>query len=148
MRKLLSLLGLMYFVCIGLQAQQTMFVQGVPRQVSTLPKALKSTGISIDASKIKYYVGEGSKTSVLVIRWNDGRGAENLVWGYKWEDAAKATGDAMLRAIAKADPRFYMLVYGDKQYGSAIGGFGFDLNGNRNIGLKKGDEKKKQMKRD
>lgn len=41
MRKLLSLLGLMYFVCIGLQAQQTMFVQGVPRQVSTLPKALK-----------------------------------------------------------------------------------------------------------
>lgn len=143
MRKLLSLLGLMYFVCIGLQAQQTMFVQGVPRQVSTLPKALKSTGISIDASKIKYYVGEGSKTSVLVIRWNDGRGAENLVWGYKWEDAAKATGDAMLRAIAKADPRFYMLVYGDTQYGSAIGGFGFDLNGNRNIGLKKGDEEKK-----
>ena len=56
MRKLLSLLGLMCFVCIGLQAQQTMFVQGVPRQVSTLPKALKSTGISIDASKIKYYV--------------------------------------------------------------------------------------------
>ena len=143
MRKLLSLLGLMCFVCIGLQAQQTMFVQGVPRQVSTLPKALKSTGISIDASKIKYYVGEGSKTSVLVIRWNDGRGAENLVWGYKWEDAAKATGDAMLRAIAKADPRFYMLVYGDTQYGSAIGGFGFDLNGNRNIGLKKGDEEKK-----
>lgn len=143
MRKLLSLLGLMCFVCIGLQAQQTMFVQGVPRQVSTLPKVLKSTGISIDASKIKYYVGEGSKTSVLVIRWNDGRGAENLVWGYKWEDAAKATGDAMLRAIAKADPRFYMLVYGDTQYGSAIGGFGFDLNGNRNIGLKKGDEEKK-----
>ena len=143
MRKLLSLLGLMCFVCIGLQAQQTMSVQGVPRQVSTLPKALKSTGISIDASKIKYYVGEGSKTSVLVIRWNDGRGAENLVWGYKWEDAAKATGDAMLRAIAKADPRFYMLVYGDTQYGSAIGGFGFDLNGNRNIGLKKGDEEKK-----
>ena len=143
MRKLLSLLGLMCFVCIGLQAQQTVFVQGVPRQISTLPKVLKSTDISIDASKIKYYVGEGSKTSVLVIRWNDGRGAENLVWGYKWEDTTEATGEAMLKTIAKADPRFYMLVMGGTQYGSAIGGFGFDLNGNRNIGLKKGDEEKK-----
>lgn len=143
MRKLLSLLGLVCLVCIGMQAQQTVFVQGVPRQIQAPQQQVKSAGISLDATKIKYYVGTGSKTSVLVIRWNDGRGAENLVWGYKWEDTTEGTGEAMLKAIAKADPRFYMLVLGGTQYGSAIGGFGFDLNGNRNTGLIKGEEEKK-----
>lgn len=141
MRKLLSLFLFTCLVAIGLQAQQTVWVQGVPRQIPATAKLqTRSTSVSLDASKIKYYVGEGSKTSVLVIRWNDGKGAENLVWGYKWEDETEGTGEAMLRAIAKTDPRFYMLVYAETQYKAAIGGFGFDLNGNRTIALNKGAE--------
>lgn len=41
----------------------------------------------------------------------------------------------MLKAVAAADPRFYMLVNEGTQYGTAVGGLGYDINGNGNIKL-------------
>ncbi|MFP3836131.1 secretion protein, partial [Chryseobacterium sp. SIMBA_028] len=44
------------------------------------------------------------------------------------------------KAIAKADHRFYTLLYQGTQFGSAIGGLGFDLNGaNTNALYKNGN---------
>ena len=116
-------------------------VQGVPRpgaknSVKSEPAVVYP---NIDFGMIEYWVGEGENEAALVVKWDDGKGGnKNLVWGYYWDDEEDGTGEAMLRAVAKEDPRFYMLVYGNTQYGAAIGGMGYDLNGNGNIALVKG----------
>lgn len=122
---------------------QSIRVQGVSRSVKKAKTSLRATpnndilpGIVTDSVVCK--VGSGRKVSYLVVKWDDGKGSnKNLVWKYLWTTEAEGTGEAMLKAIAKADPRFYMLVYGGTQYGTAIGGMGFDLNGNGNISLLK-----------
>lgn len=140
MRKITSFLLTILFVSFGLQAQQ-LNVQGVPHSpaknsVRTEPAVVYP---NIDLEDIEYTVGTGNNLSALVVKWDDGKGGNtNLVWGYRWSTPAEGTGEAMLRAIAQADPRFYMLLQGGTQYGSAIGGMGFDLNGNGNISLLKG----------
>jgi hypothetical protein len=49
-------------------------------------------------------------------------------------------GEDMLKAIAKADHRLYTLLYQGTQFGSAVGGIGFDLNGqNTNALIKSGN---------
>ncbi len=108
-------------------------VQGVPRsQVKNSVKsepAVVYPGISIDS--IRYWVGTGRYMSALVVKWDDGKGGnKNLVWGYRWRNASDATGEAMLRAVAKEDPRFYMLVMQNQIGHMTIGGIGFDLNEN------------------
>ena len=136
--KRVTFLIAMLFIFLGLHAQ-TIDVQGVPRQMG---KSVKSEPAviypTIDFDNILYTVtvGKGKNISALVIKWGDGKGGNcNLVWGYAWDTPEQGTGEAMLRAIAKADPRFYLLAYGNTQYGAAIGGMGFDLNGNGNIAL-------------
>lgn len=116
-------------------------VQGVPR--SQVRSGVKSAPAvvypNIDFDYIEYWVGEGVNKAALVVKWDDGKGGnKNLVWGYRWDFAADGTGEAMLRAVAKEDPRFYMLVKSGTQYGTAIGGLGYDLNGNGNISLVNG----------
>lgn len=122
---------------------QSIRVQGVSRSVKKAKTSLRATPNNdilpgIDTNRKFYEVGSGRKASYLVVKWDDGKGSnKNLVWKYLWTTEAEGTGEAMLKAIAKADPRFYMLVYGGTQYGTAIGGMGFDLNGNGNISLLK-----------
>lgn len=122
---------------------QSIRVQGVSRSVKKAKTSLRATPNNdilpgIDTNRKFYEVGSGRKVSYLVVKWDDGKGGnKNLVWKYLWTTEAEGTGEAMLKAIAKADPRFYMLVYGGTQYGTAIGGMGFDLNGNGNISLLK-----------
>lgn len=113
-------------------------VQGVPRNLGKSYGVAKSVNSTVDFSKINFWVGTGSNESALVISWGDGKGGDkNLVWGYRWNDAA--TGADMLMAVAAADPRFYLLMNSGTQYGAAFGGYGFDLNGNGNIQLVSGN---------
>lgn len=113
-------------------------VQGVPRNLGKSYGVAKSVNSTVDFSKINFWVGTGSNESALVISWGDGKGGDkNLVWGYRWNDAA--TGADMLMAVAAADPRFYLLMNSGTQYGSAFGGYGFDLNGNGDIQLVTGN---------
>lgn len=114
-------------------------VQGVPRHAVKVGGSEAQPAVvspNIDFNEIQYWVGDGDNTAALVIKWDDGKGGNtNLVWGFQWKENEKATGEDMLRAVAKADPRFYMLVYGNTQYGAAIGGMGYDLNENGGIQL-------------
>ena len=138
MKKKLYFLFALLLCATGLLAQVR--VQGVPRNdMKHNPVGMaRSVTSTVDFTKIKYWVGEGDNESALVISWGDGKdGDKNLVWGYRWNDAA--TGADMLMAVAAADPRFYLLVNGATQYGSAFGGYGYDLNGNGNIQLVSGD---------
>lgn len=133
---------LMLSLCIALMpfAQNTTVkVQGVPRTVAKSQaakvKASSSDSCGVDFSKIKRWVGTGSNKAAMIVVWNDSLDNNSpLIWGYRWESGTK-TGEDMLLDIAQADPSFYLLVYSDTQYGAAIGGFGYDLNGDGNIGL-------------
>lgn len=81
---------------------------------------------------VQYWVGSGVNQAALVIDWNDGKSAESLLWGYRWDGAA--TGYDMLQAIVTADSRLYAHI-GNYAWGTAILGIGFDLNGNGNFSV-------------
>ncbi|MFP3832234.1 DUF5074 domain-containing protein [Chryseobacterium sp. SIMBA_028] len=111
-------------------------VQGVPRndlsgnnQLNTI----NNTTTTISFSDVQYWVGTGSNQAAFVVQWNDSKNPDALVWGFKWD--GNATGEDMLKAIAKADHRFYTLLYQGTQFGTAIGGIGFDLNGQNSRAL-------------
>ena len=38
----------------------------------------------VDLEKVKFWVGEGEKSATVVFQFNDGKGPENLVYGYRW----------------------------------------------------------------
>lgn len=136
MKKKLYFLFLMLLCATFSFAQVS--VQGIPRNLGKNHGVAKSVSSTVDFSKINFWVGTGSNESALVISWGDGKGGDkNLVWGYRWNDAA--TGADMLMAVAAADPRFYLLMNSGTQYGSAFGGYGFDLNGNGDIQLVTGN---------
>lgn len=104
-------------------------VQGVPRNdisVNT-PLTITNTTANISFSDIQYWVGTGSNQAAFVVQWNDSKNPDALVWGFRWD--GNATGEDMLKAIAKADHRFFSLLYPGTPYGTAVGGLGFDLNG-------------------
>ena len=113
-------------------------VQGTPRPGIQSRAEQAQITANVDFRSIAYWVGNGDYSTALVVKWDDGKGGHtNLVWGYRFN--AGATGIDMLRDVAAADPRFYMLVYGNSPYGAAIGGLGYDLNSNGSILLKSGN---------
>lgn len=114
-------------------------VQGVPRNDlsgNTQLNTINNTTTTIGFSDVQYWVGTGSNQAAFVVQWNDGKNPDALVWGFKWD--GNATGEDMLKAIAKADHRFYTLLYQGTQFGTAIGGLGFDLDGQDSRALIKG----------
>ncbi len=110
---------------------QTIKVQGVPRNIKngTIMMSPTDNTCDVDFSKITRWIGEGDKQAALVIKWNDSREERLYVWGYRWTDDADGTGAAMLCNVAKNDPNFIIIVYGDTPYGAAIGGVGYDFDG-------------------
>ncbi|MBL0737592.1 DUF5074 domain-containing protein [Flavobacterium sp. GN10] len=115
-------------------------VQGVPRNDIKLKTATQKQLTAKNANAttfddIQFWVGTGANKAAFAVQWNDGKNADALIWGFKWD--GNATGEDMMKAIAKADPRFYTLLLQGTQFGTAIGGFGFDLDGANTIGLYK-----------
>ena len=110
---------------------QTIKVQGVPRNIKngTIMMSPTDNTCDVDFSKITRWIGDGDKQAALVVKWNDSREERLYVWGYRWTDDADGTGAAMLCNIAKNDPNFIVLVYGNTPYGTAIGGVGYDFDG-------------------
>lgn len=115
-------------------------VQGVPRNdIKKKPNAgahlNKTTTTTFNLSDIQYWVGTGSNEAAFIVQWNDGKNPDALVWGFRWDGTA--TGEDMMKAIAKADHRFFSLLYQGTSMGTAVGGFGFDLDGQGTNGLYK-----------
>lgn len=110
---------------------QTIKVQGVPRNIKngTIMMSPTDNTCDVNFSKITRWIGEGDKQAALVVKWNDSREERLYVWGYRWTDDADGTGAAMLCNVAKNDPNFIIIVYGDTPYGAAIGGVGYDFDG-------------------
>ena len=117
---------------INVQGQQHKVNAAVAARIQKAAKAVASTGI--DFSKIERWAGEGDCKAALAIKWadeqNDGK---TLVWGYRWKSSEKKTGEDLIRAVAKADPAFYVLAQSGTSFGTTFGGFGYDIDGNRHV---------------
>ncbi|WP_265132372.1 DUF5074 domain-containing protein [Chryseobacterium oranimense] len=130
------LLTMLFLFAYFTNAQVT--VQGVPRNdIQGISSNQLNTTVTtnINFSDIQYWVGSGTNEAAFVVQWNDSKNPDALVWGFRWN--GNATGEDMLRAIAQADHRFFTLLYPGTQFGTAIGGFGFDLNGQNTNALYK-----------
>ena len=117
---------------INVQGQQHKVNAAVAARIQKAAKAVASTGI--DFSKIERWAGEGDCKAALAIKWADGQNdGKTLVWGYRWKSSEKKTGEDLISAEAKADPAFYVLAKPGTSFGTTFGGFGYDIDGNRNI---------------
>lgn len=67
----------------------------------------------VDQAKVGFWVGEGEKSATVVFQFNDGRGPENLVYGYRWSGGWDDNLNTVLTAIAAADPRMTLTKNGD-----------------------------------
>ena len=120
---------------INVQGQQRKVNATVAARVQKAAKATTSTGI--DFSKIERWAGEGDCKAALAIKWADGQNdGKTLVWGYRWKSSEKKTGEDLVRAVAKADPAFYVIAQSGTSYGTSFGGFGYDIDGNRHVTVK------------
>ncbi|MDE7335172.1 MAG: DUF4981 domain-containing protein, partial [Muribaculaceae bacterium] len=59
----------------------------------------------VDQSKVDFWVGTGEKAATVVLQFNDGRGPENLVYGYRWSGGWDDDLMTVMSNIAAADPR-------------------------------------------
>lgn len=117
---------------INVQGQQRKVNATVAARIQKTAKAVASTGI--DFSKIERWAGEGDCKAALAIKWADGQNdGKTLVWGYRWKSSEQKTGEDLVRAVAKADPAFYVLAESGTAFGTAFGGFGYDIDGNRYV---------------
>lgn len=139
--KKIYLTTLMMFAC-ALSFAQVPKVQGIARpDLQGVSRTSASVIPGLDFDKIKFWAGDVNSDdsevnkAALVVKWNDGKdGDKALVWGYRWKKEVKATGDSLIRAVATADPQFFIQVL-SSQWGSFINGIGYDLNNNGNIQL-------------
>lgn len=141
MKKIFTSIVLALCISVSVLAQTTTInVQGQPRKVSAavaarIQKAAEATtSTGIDFSKIERWAGEGDCKAALAIKWADGQNdGKTLVWGYRWKSSEQKTGEDLVRAVAKADPAFYVLAESGSAFGTAFGGFGYDIDGNRYV---------------
>lgn len=141
MKKIFTSIVLALCISVSVLAQTTTInVQGQPRKVNAavaarIQKAAETvTSTGIDFSKIERWAGEGDCKAALAIKWADGQNdGKTLVWGYRWKSSEKKTGEDLVRAVAKADPAFYVIAQSGTTFGTTFGGFGYDIDGNRNI---------------
>ena len=135
----------LFCLLLGLNAvaqQTTIRVQGAPRKVSNtvaarIEKAADATSsTAIDFDKIQRWTGSGDCRAALAIKWADGQNdGKTLVWGYRWNSSEQKTGEDLIRAVAKADPAFYMMADPKNAYGFTIGGLGYDADADRLVSV-------------
>ncbi len=138
MKKLFIFLGILLLAAGNSAAQ--MRVQGIPYfnpKMKTFsaeqPQTIAATGEDFTFDDIDFWIGEGENRAALVVQWTDDRETTALAWGYRWD--GESYGDDMVKAIAEADPRFYVLFGGPTGYGLTIGGMGYDLDNDGDIAL-------------
>ncbi len=120
------------------KAPQQFTIEGpFPSRPSKTQLATAAGGFTKD--DVEFWVGEGSNETVLVLQWNIASETNALAWGYRW-DGEEVSGEDLLCAVAKADPRFVVMMQTGTEYGSAIGGFGYDADGDGEFSVGKDDQ--------
>ena len=78
--------------------------------------------------QVKVWYGEGQDHVQVMMRFNDGKGVENITAGVRF--TAPASVESIMETLVANDRRFYALKMNDRFIG-----YGFDLNGDNVIGL-------------
>lgn len=74
--------------------------------------------LPVDFDKVRFWVGEGDNKAAVVLQFNDKKGPENLVFGYRWASGEDKTFKDVLNEIAQADNRMTLLDNGVVNYES------------------------------
>lgn len=91
--------------------------------------ALAASAHPIDFDRIQHWTGTGPNRAALVVQYNgDTYGTDAYVWGYRWEDGEKPTGESMMKAICANSSRLSMLTQYTGSMGSTLCGLGYSLN--------------------
>lgn len=59
----------------------------------------------VNQENVNCWIGDGEKAATVVFQFNDGKGPENLIYGYKWTGGWDDNLKTVIENIAKADPR-------------------------------------------
>lgn len=95
---------------------------------ATVPARLPSVSTFAD---VKTWYGYGSKSTVVVIDFNDGSvDACSFAWGYRWNGTAP-TVEAILNEIAEADPRLTVTIT-QEDWGGFLKQIAYDHDNNPN----------------
>jgi len=92
-----------------------------------------SSARSATFDDIQFWAGSGTNQAALVIDWNDGKSAESLLWGYRWNGAA--SGIDMFLAVVNADARLFANVGPIGPFGVPTYGIGYDLDDDNEFGV-------------
>lgn len=130
MKKFIFLLIFAMAICNLHITGQT--VQGFPHelgnsdQTTVSVKTVKNVTSDFTFDDVKFWVGEGENEALMIIDFHidEDDGKTGLVWGYRWPVGETATGLDMITAIAKADPRFLVMVQ-ETNLGYTIDAIGF-----------------------
>lgn len=76
----------------------------------------------VDFQSIRHWAGSGEKKAALIIQFNDGKDEVGYVWGYRWNGTA--SGEDMVRAVARASRTLTALVQYTGSMGSTLDGVG------------------------
>ncbi|MDE6041233.1 MAG: hypothetical protein K2F99_06595, partial [Muribaculaceae bacterium] len=83
------------------------------------------TAHPIDFDKIKSWTGTGPNRAALAVTNDAAASDPNVyVWGYRWEDGEKPTGEDMFKAICANNDNLVLLTQTTGQYGSTVCGIG------------------------
>ena len=76
----------------------------------------------VDFESIRHWAGSGEKKAALIVQFNDGKDEVGYVWGYRWNGSA--SGEDMVRAVARASRSLTVLVQYTGSMGSTLDGVG------------------------
>ena len=79
----------------------------------------------IDFDKIRSWTGSGPNRAALAVMNDAGASDPHVyVWGFRWEDGEKPTGEDMFKAICANNDNLVLLTQTTGQYGSTVCGIG------------------------
>lgn len=82
----------------------------------------------VEWDKIVHWTGEGPNRAALIVQFNDNGANEAYVWGYRWRDGEKPSGETMFREIAGNSTDLDMFTQYTGWMGNTICGIGYSRN--------------------
>lgn len=83
----------------------------------------------VDMNQITTWVGEGEASAAVILRWNDGKGIDNITLGVRFDPVMTPSASLILYQLySSADWRFYSH---SSDYSDFNGNLCFDLNGDK-----------------
>lgn len=83
---------------------------------------------TIDWDKIEHWTGNGPNKAALVVQFQTDDNQDNpgaIVWGFRWADGEKPSGEDMVRAVAAASPDIVLLTQYTGDMGNTVCGLGY-----------------------